>query len=93
MGWFPVAARLSDATSCQATLLNDADVAGIAEMQFGHGKGENGTVILLTLGTGLGSALFVEQHVAAQHGSSAISGSKVGIWLRSGMRQNVHASK
>lgn len=61
MEWvgFPVAARLSDATGCQVTLLNDADAAGIAEMQFGHGKGENGTVILLTLGTGLGSALFV----------------------------------
>ncbi|MCO5182335.1 MAG: ROK family protein [Anaerolineae bacterium] len=61
MEWvgFPVAARLSDATGCQVTLLNDADAAGIAEMQFGHGKGENDTVILLTLGTGLGSALFV----------------------------------
>jgi len=37
---------------------NDADVAGLAEMYFGIGKGLSGTVILVTLGTGIGSALF-----------------------------------
>ncbi|WP_432248065.1 polyphosphate--glucose phosphotransferase [Streptomyces sanyensis] len=40
------------------TILNDADAAGIAEMTFGAGKGREGTVILLTLGTGIGSAVF-----------------------------------
>ena len=40
------------------TVLNDADAAGIAEMQFGAGRGVQGTVLLLTLGTGIGSALF-----------------------------------
>ncbi|MFE4591750.1 polyphosphate--glucose phosphotransferase [Streptomyces laurentii] len=40
------------------TVLNDADAAGIAEMSFGAGRGREGTVILLTLGTGIGSALF-----------------------------------
>lgn len=43
-------------------LLNDADAAGLAEMRFGAGKDmnspEGGTVLLLTLGTGIGSALF-----------------------------------
>lgn len=38
--------------------INDADAAGIAEMRFGAGKGHEGTVLLLTLGTGVGSALF-----------------------------------
>jgi polyphosphate glucokinase len=39
-------------------VLNDADAAGIAEMAFGAGKGEHGTVLTLTFGTGIGSALF-----------------------------------
>ncbi|MET9360208.1 polyphosphate--glucose phosphotransferase [Streptomyces sp. NPDC006632] len=42
------------------TVVNDADAAGVAEMNFGAGRGRNGTVILLTFGTGIGSALFVE---------------------------------
>lgn len=42
------------------TVMNDADAAGIAEMTFGAGRGRKGTVILLTLGTGIGSALFVD---------------------------------
>ncbi|MFJ9428863.1 polyphosphate--glucose phosphotransferase [Streptomyces sp. NPDC101490] len=42
------------------TVLNDADAAGIAEMTYGAGRGREGTVILLTLGTGIGSALFVD---------------------------------
>ncbi|WP_329116514.1 polyphosphate--glucose phosphotransferase [Streptomyces sp. NBC_01353] len=42
------------------TILNDADAAGIAEITFGAGRGRKGTVILLTLGTGIGSALFVD---------------------------------
>jgi polyphosphate glucokinase len=39
-------------------MVNDADAAGVAEMRFGVGKGERGTVFLITLGTGTGSALF-----------------------------------
>jgi polyphosphate glucokinase len=41
------------------TVLNDADAAGLAEMRFGAGRGINGVVILLTLGTGIGSAVFL----------------------------------
>jgi polyphosphate glucokinase len=39
-------------------VLNDADAAGVAEMTFGAGKGVEGTVLMLTFGTGVGSALF-----------------------------------
>ncbi|MFJ5780515.1 polyphosphate--glucose phosphotransferase [Streptomyces hydrogenans] len=42
------------------TVLNDADAAGVAEMTFGAGRGRTGTVILLTLGTGIGSAVFTD---------------------------------
>jgi polyphosphate glucokinase len=41
-------------------VVNDADAAGIAEMRFGAGKDEKGVVLMLTLGTGIGSALFVD---------------------------------
>lgn len=41
-------------------LVNDADAAGIAEMTFGAGKGEQGVVMIITIGTGLGSALFIK---------------------------------
>ncbi|MGZ8752079.1 MAG: polyphosphate--glucose phosphotransferase, partial [Acidimicrobiia bacterium] len=41
-------------------VVNDADAAGIAEMRYGAGKGEKGVVLMLTLGTGIGSALFVD---------------------------------
>ncbi len=39
---------------------NDADAAGIGEMTFGSGKGKEGTVIVFTVGTGIGSALFID---------------------------------
>lgn len=42
------------------TVVNDADAAGIAEVHFGVGRGRRGTVILLTFGTGIGSAVFVD---------------------------------
>ncbi|MCL4857852.1 MAG: ROK family protein [Caldilineaceae bacterium] len=41
-------------------VLNDGDAAGIAEMKFGAGKGRQGVVIILTFGTGIGSAIFTE---------------------------------
>ena len=42
----------------QVRVLNDADAAGVAEMTFGAGVGQKGTVLMLTFGTGIGSALF-----------------------------------
>jgi polyphosphate glucokinase len=41
-------------------IVNDADAAGVAEMRFGAGVGRRGTVFLITLGTGFGSALFYD---------------------------------
>ena len=51
---------LGKATNKKVFVLNDADAAGVAEMKFGKLKGTHGVSILLTLGTGIGSALFVD---------------------------------
>lgn len=47
-------------SGCEVIALNDADAAGIAEMSFGMGKDMQGVVMLITVGSGLGSALFVD---------------------------------
>jgi polyphosphate glucokinase len=54
------AALFTKATGRPVVVVNDADAAGIAEMQHGAGKGRQGTVLMVTLGTGIGSALFVD---------------------------------
>ena len=51
---------LQKKTGIRFTVGNDADVAGKAEMKYGRGKGVNGLVIVLTLGTGIGSAVFYD---------------------------------
>ena len=53
------ATLIGGATGLPVTLLNDADAAGIAEMRLGAGRGRKGVVLLLTFGTGIGSALFI----------------------------------
>ena len=60
-GWEDVnlAERISAATGHPTTVGNDADVACLAEMHFGAGKGEPGVVMVFTIGTGIGSALFI----------------------------------
>ena len=51
---------LSEVSGCKVYVLNDADAAGVAAMHYGAGKGENGVVFMLTVGTGIGSALFID---------------------------------
>lgn len=53
-----VAGLIGQKTNLPTLVLNDADAAGIAEMHFGAGRGHLGTVIILTVGTGIGSAVF-----------------------------------
>lgn len=55
-----VDAVFSKSTGNNVIVLNDADAAGIAEARFGAAKGVGGVVILLTFGTGIGSALLVD---------------------------------
>lgn len=51
---------LASAVGTRISLINDADAAGIAEMRWGAGEGHSGVVLLLTFGTGIGSALFID---------------------------------
>lgn len=55
-----VAGEFERAVGAEVSLVNDADAAGLAEATFGAGRGVRGAVLLLTFGTGVGSALFVD---------------------------------
>ncbi len=59
-GWIgtDVAGALGTATGHPVAVVNDADAAGMAEIRYGAGRGVRGTIVMLTLGTGIGSALF-----------------------------------
>jgi polyphosphate glucokinase len=55
------ATLFNEATGCPSYVVNDADAAGIAEMKFGAGKDYNrGIAIMITLGTGIGTAIFTD---------------------------------
>jgi polyphosphate glucokinase len=60
--WIDTDARalFGQAAGHEVSVINDADAAGLAEMKFGAGAGQQGTVLMLTLGTGIGSALFID---------------------------------
>ena len=87
----------SERTSCPVHLLNDADAAGIAEMSFGAGRNQQGVVLMITLGTGIGSALFyrgvlvpntelghieVDGHVAENRAAARIREEKKLSWKK-----------
>jgi polyphosphate glucokinase len=50
----------TEACGVDVAMVNDADAAGMAEMRWGAGRGVDGVVLVLTFGTGIGSALFVD---------------------------------
>jgi len=53
-----VVAILSEAVGGPVTVLNDADAAGVAEIAFGSARNRRGTILMITLGTGIGSGMF-----------------------------------
>ena len=61
-GWLDVHLEdlLKKQTGSKTVAVNDADAAGLAEMKFGAGRKNKGVVIMLTVGTGIGSALFTQ---------------------------------
>src|ERR687897_2822290 len=56
---FDLRSALHEELDMQVSVVNDADAAGLAEMRWGAGKDHNGVVLMLTLGTGIGTALFI----------------------------------
>jgi polyphosphate glucokinase len=89
--WLGVqAARLfEEAAGCPFTVANDADVAGLAEMRFGAGRGREGVVLVLTLGTGIGSALFVDGHLVpnTELGHIEVKGRGAEEWAAESVRE------
>jgi len=55
----PVQQMLAERLRRQIVVMNDADAAAVAEIAYGAGKGEHGVVLLLDLGTGIGTSLYV----------------------------------
>lgn len=64
-GWegLNAAKYIKKVTGSKTCIINDADAAGLAEMAFGAGKNHRGVVLVVTIGTGLGTALFTEGHL------------------------------
>ena len=83
-----------DATGCVVTVINDADAAGYAEMQFGAGQNVNGTVLMVTLGTGIGTALFVNGHLLpnTELGHIEIKGRDAESWAAASVREEQQLS-
>ncbi len=55
------AQKIEEATGCPTHLVNDVDAAGLAEMEFGAGKKEKGSALMVAAGTGIGTALFINK--------------------------------
>ena len=89
--WIGVDARalLTGSTGCSVTVINDADAAGIAEMRFGAGRGRVGTVLMVTVGTGLGTALFRDGHLVpnTELGHILLNGKVAEKYASAGVRQ------
>lgn len=65
-GWIGLGAEglVAEVTGCHPVkFVNDADAAGLAEMSFGAGRSRRGVVLLVTIGTGLGTAIFTDGHL------------------------------
>lgn len=72
------AERIEKATGCPTHLVNDVDAAGFAEMEFGAGSNEKGTVLMAAFGTGIGTAIF--------HNKQLIPNTELGHVIMNGMK-------
>jgi len=82
------AALLEQALQRPAVFLNDADAAGVAEVTWGAGRGTRGTVIMLTFGTGIGTALFTDGRLYpnTELGHMEVQGVEVEKWTSAHVR-------
>ena len=82
------AAVIGRATGRQCTVLNDADAAGVAEARFGAARGRRGVVLVVTIGTGVGSALLNDGVLVANSelGHIEVGGKVADIWVSDATR-------
>jgi polyphosphate glucokinase len=94
--WIGVNLRqaLQEATQCDVAVLNDADAAGLAEMRFGAGHGQDGVVLVITLGTGIGTAMFVDGRLVPnlELGHIEIGGKEAEDWAAAIVRKQARLS-
>lgn len=90
-GWIgtDAAKLLAKATDCPVVVLNDADAAGIAEMKFGAGERRKGLVLIVTIGTGLGTALFIDGRLVpnTELGHIELRGEDAEVWASDAARE------
>ncbi|MEM8996270.1 MAG: ROK family protein [Acidobacteriota bacterium] len=90
-GWIgtDIALLLGEATGCPVRALNDADAAGLAEMAHGAGRGRLGTVIMVTIGTGLGTAIFIDGRLLpnTELGHLELDGREAEVWASGAVRK------
>ncbi len=82
---FDVQSHLEDVLQRSVVVINDADAAGIGELQHGAAKGQDGLVIMTTLGTGIGTALLFDGVLVpnAELGHLEVDGRDVETWAAS----------
>ncbi|MPW31418.1 ROK family protein [Agarivorans sp. B2Z047] len=103
-----VEALFAEYTDCPCYVVNDADAAGMAEMAFGAGHQHQGVVVIITVGTGLGSAVFVngellpntefghiilEGRVAEHYASARVREAEELSWKKWGKRFNLYLQR
>jgi polyphosphate glucokinase len=88
------AERIAQATKCEVSVINDADAAGRAEMQFGVGRNRQGLVIMVTLGTGIGTAVFIDGHLVpnTELGHLPVRGRDAETWASASVRERKNLS-
>ncbi len=88
------AALLSDATGRPVAVVNDADAAGVAEMRFGAGVGQDGVVVMVTFGTGIGSAVFADGRLVpnTELGHLPLHGGDAEDWAAASIREEEELS-
>jgi polyphosphate glucokinase len=70
-------------------VMNDADAAGLAEVRFGAGAGVPGTVVVVTFGTGIGSAVFVHGELVpnTELGHLLLAEGEAELWAADSVRE------
>jgi polyphosphate glucokinase len=86
---FDLQTRLQKELGTLVRIVNDADAAGLAEMRWGAGRGVEGMVLMLTIGTGIGTALFIEGKLVpnTELGHIELHGREAELWAADRVRK------